>query len=470
MTSEPSESPANAALRELAELAGIAAHDSAAVEIAGDDPVFPTAYRVGAAGAAALAATGLAASELWALRTGRRQRVAVDLRAAAASLRSTHYLRIDGKPPPPPWDPVSGFYPTRGGGWVQLHCNFPHHRDRALEVLGATPDRGAIEEASRRWDGEALEEAVIAAGGCTGLVRSADLWACHPQALAVASLPLLEIRRIGDAPPEPLPPGDRPLSGIRVLDLTRVLAGPTCARTLAEHGADVLKITAAHLPDSGAVELDTGLGKLSARLDLRETGALGTLRDLLREADVFSQSYRPGALAARGLAPEDLAALRPGIICVTLSAWGHTGPWRDRRGFDTIVQSVSGMAAGSGDGRKPRHLPVSAIDYVSGYLMAFGTMIALARRTREGGSWLVRASLARTGLWVVERGRVAAALRDVPPDLPAQEIARLTAETMSPAGVIRHLRPVVELSETPPRWERPPVPLGFHRPEWPPRA
>src|SRR5579883_3652624 len=144
LTSKASDRSPYAALRELAELGGIIAFDSDAVEITGEDPVFPTAYRVGTAGAAALAATGLAASELWMLRTGRRQHVAVDLRAAAASLRSAYYLRVDGQPPPPPWDPVSGFYPTRDGGWVQLHCNFPHHRDRALEVLGATPDRGAI--------------------------------------------------------------------------------------------------------------------------------------------------------------------------------------------------------------------------------------------------------------------------------------------------------------------------------------
>jgi CoA-transferase family III len=175
-----------------------------------------------------------------------------------------------------------------------------------------------------------------------------------------------------------------------------VLAGPTCARTLAEHGADVLKITGAHLPDSGSSELDTGIGKLSAHLDLRTAAGVETLRSLLREADVFSQSYRPGALAARGFSPAQAAKLRPGIVYVTLSAWGTEGPWRDRRGFDSIVQTVSGMAYAQG-GQKPKLMPVSANDYVSGYLMAYGAMVALARRAREGGSWLVRGSLARTG-------------------------------------------------------------------------
>jgi crotonobetainyl-CoA:carnitine CoA-transferase CaiB-like acyl-CoA transferase len=455
-----------AALRELLALAGL----DGEVTFAGADPVLPTRYRVGAAGAAALGAVGLAASELWALRTGRRQAVAVGVRAAAASLRSGVYLRIDGQPPPPPWDPLSGFYPARHGRFVSIHCNFPNHRDAALAVLGAPAERAAAEAASAGWDGPALEEAVHAAGGCAGLARSAEEWMAHPHAAAVRDQPLLEITRIGDAPPQPLPPGDRPLGGVRVLDLTRVLAGPTCARTLAEHGADVLKITAPHLPDSGAVELDTGLGKLAAHLDLRTPHGMQRLRELLRDADVFSQSYRPGALAARGLSPEAAAALRPGIVYVSLSAWGHTGPWRDRRGFDSIVQAVNGMAWASGDGARPRLMPVSAIDYVSGYLMAFGAMVALARRAREGGSWRVRVALARTARFIVDRGAIGpAVLNEVPPDLPPDELARLSAETPSPAGLIRHLGPVVQLSETPPRWARPPVPLGHHRPEWPAR-
>jgi crotonobetainyl-CoA:carnitine CoA-transferase CaiB-like acyl-CoA transferase len=186
-----------------------------------------------------------------------------------------------------------------------------------------------------------------------------------------------------------------------------------------------------------------------------------TLRRLVREADVFSQSYRPGALAARGFSPEQLARLRPGIVCVSLSAWGRSGPWQDRRGFDSIVQTVSGMAYAQGSGAKPQLLPCSAIDYVSGYLMAFGAMVALARRAREGGSWLVRVGLARTGKWIVDRGMVEAG------SVPELDPAGLTTETASPAGRIGHLRPVVRLSETPPYWARPPVPLGHHRPQWP---
>lgn len=455
------------ALRELIALAGLAEPAAGQIRIAGDDPVFPTPYRIAASGAAALAATGYAAAELWRLRCGRRQRIEVNARAATASLRSTRYLQVDGRSPDGPRDPLSGFYPVRDGRWIGIHCNFPNHRDAALKVLGAPPEREAAMRASANWNGLDLEDAIHAAGGCAGLVRSAREWALHPHAAAVAAQPLLEILRIGDAPPEPLPSGARPLAGVRVLDLTRVLAGPTCARTLAEHGAEVLKISGPHLPDSGAYELDTGIGKRAAYLDLRDARDVAALRALAGSADVFSQSYRPGALAGRGFAPEDLARLRPGIVCVSLSAWGGTGPWRERRGFDTIVQTVSGMALASGDGAKPGYLPVSAIDYVSGYLMALGTMAALARRAAEGGSWLVRVALARTGRWITDRGEVGAdALREVAEDLGAEEIERLTMETISPLGRIRHLRPVAVLSETPARWTQPPVPLGHDRPLW----
>jgi crotonobetainyl-CoA:carnitine CoA-transferase CaiB-like acyl-CoA transferase len=255
-----------------------------------------------------------------------------------------------------------------------------------------------------------------------------------------------------------------------------VLAGPTCGRTLAEHGADVLKITASHLPNITYQEYDTGHGKLSAYLDLREPKALETLRGLIREADVFSQGYRPGTLGRRGLSPEALAQLRPGIVCVTLSAFSHVGPWARRRGFDTVVQAVSGIASRQGElfpgpAPGPRFYPVSAIDYLTGYLMAFGGMVALARRAREGGSWLVRASLAQTGRWLVGRGEVSVAqLKHVPEEFAPEELERWSISSDAPAGRLHHLRPVVRLSETPARWTRPAVPLGYHEPVWPLRA
>ena len=441
----------------------------------GVDPILPTPFRISETAAASLAAVGLAVSDLWEIRTGRRQEVAVDVRRATASLRSGRYLKLDDAPAAGERPSVMGVYPAKNGRWSYLHCNFPNHREAALSVLGVPEDREAVRQAVANWDALELEEAIIAARGAGGMVRSMDEWASHPQSAAVASLPLLEIDKIGDSPPEPLPDGSRPLSGIRVLDLTRVLAGPTCARTLAEHGADVMKVTASHLPSSGAQEFDTGHGKLSTFLDLRDAQDLATLRHLISQGDVFSQGYRPGTLAQRGLSPEDLAQLRPGIIYVSLSAFGRVGPWAERRGFDTVVQTVSGITDRQGQvfpGAEPgpQFYPVSAIDYLTGYLMAYGALTALARRAREGGSWLVRISLAQTGKWLVDRGQVPQAeLGGASAEFEADEISRWCTTSQVPAGTLTHLAPTVQLSETQPYWARPTVPLGYHDPSWPER-
>jgi crotonobetainyl-CoA:carnitine CoA-transferase CaiB-like acyl-CoA transferase len=468
---------ANEALRTILRIAGWGDERAREVQITGRaDPILPTPFRIGETSAAALAAVGLAVSDLWQLRTGRRQEVAVDTRQAAASLRSGHYMKLDGAPVPTDRNTVMGVYPARNGRWSYLHCNFPNHREAALAVLGVPEDREAVRKAVAGWDALELEEAIIAARGAGGMVRTMDEWAKHPQAAAIVSLPLMEIVKIGASPPEPLPTGDRPLSGVRVLDLTRVLAGPTCARTLAEHGADVLKITAAHLPNIGYQEYDTGHGKLSAHLDLRQPKDLEILRGLIREGDVFSQGYRPGTLGDRGLSPGVLAQIRPGIVYVSLCAFGHVGPWASRRGFDTVVQTVSGITTRQGElfpGAEPgpQFYPVSAIDYLTGYLMAFGAMVALARRAREGGSWLVRISLAQTGRWLVGRGEVSEAeLKGVPQEFTRAELERWTMVSDTPMGRLGHLAPVVRLSETPPRWARPSVPLGHHEPVWPARA
>ena len=466
----------SAALRTILPVAGWPEARAQAVEITGGpDPILRTPFRIGEASSAALAAVGLAAADLWELRTGRRQEIAVDVRQATASLRSGHYMKLNGSSVSTERNAVMGFYPAKNGRWSYIHANFPNHRAAALGVLGVPEDHEAVRQAVAKRDALELEEAIIAAKGAGGMVRSMAEWTRHPQGAAVASLPLMEILKIGDSPPEKLPEGDRPLSGIRVLDLTRVLAGPTCARTLAEHGADVLKITAAHLPSLGYQEHDTGHGKLAAYLDLREKKDIEILRGLAREADVFSQGYRPGTLANRGFSPEALAQLRPGIVAVSLCAFGHVGPLASRRGFDTVVQSVSGIADRQGKifpgaAPGPQFYPISAIDYLTGYLMAFGAMVALARRAREGGSWLVRISLAQTGRWLVARGEVPEAqLKDVPKDFKTAEIERWSTTSDTPDGRLQHLAPVVRLSETTPRWTRPSVPLGYHQPVWPAR-
>ena len=465
------------ALRGILTTTGLPADKAAAVSFTGSgDPVLPTPFRIAAAGSAALAATGIAAADLWETRTGRSQQIEIGQRQAAAGLRSIQYLKVGDGQVASTRNSIMGIYPARDGRWSYIHTNFPNHRAAALGLLGVPDDKDAVARAFATRDAAAFEDALIAAKGAGAMVRTQAEWADHPQAAAVAALPLMEIVRIGDAPPEPLLPGNRPLSGIRVLDLTRVLAGPTCARTLAEHGADVLKITAEHLPNLGYQEFDTGHGKLSAYLDLRQPGDVETLRGLVRDADVFSQGYRPGTLGSRGFSPEELAAIRPGLVYVSLSAFGHTGPWSSRRGFDTVVQAVSGIAMRQGEivpqkTPGPYFYPLAAIDYCTGFLMAFGAMVALNRRAREGGSWLVRISLAQVGKWLVDLGEVPSeAARAAAPDFTAEELERWSTVTETPAGTLRHLAPVVRMPETPPFWVRPSVPLGYHQAVWPARS
>jgi len=461
----------------LSAIAGWADDYQQQIQISGGtDPVLPTSFKITETSTAALSAVGLAINDLWEIRTGKRQDIAINSRQATASLRSGKYMDMDTAPVSTERNPVMGVYPAQNGRWSYLHCNFPNHRAAALKVLGVAEDKEEVRRAVSQWDALELEEAIIAAKGAGGMVRSMEEWGNHPQAAAIRSLPLMEIIKIADSPPETLPEGGRPLSGVRVLDLTRVLAGPTCARTMAEHGADVLKITASHLPNIGYQEYDTGHGKLSANLDLRDNGDLETLHGLIRDTDIFSQGYRPGTLGDRGLSPESLAKIRPGIIYISLSAFSHLGPWSSRRGFDTVVQTVSGITDRQGrlfPGAEagPQFYPVSAIDYLTGYLMAFGGLVALARRAREGGSWLVRISLAQTGRWLVDQGQVPETeLKGVPSEFSDSEIKQWSTSSETPVGKLGHLSPVLELSETRAHWARPSVPLGYNDPIWPERT
>jgi crotonobetainyl-CoA:carnitine CoA-transferase CaiB-like acyl-CoA transferase len=453
------------ALDQILKASGRSRSPQDSIVIEGEDPVLPTAFRLGTAGAASIVATGVAA-DLWRLRTGRQQQVSVSLRDASAAIRSDRYLRIDGQVPPDPWAPVSGFYKTQDDRWIQLHCNFPNHLSGVLRELACEDSRDAVAAAVAKRNAFELEESLAAAGMCAAVVRTAAEWQSLPQAREIVTLPLFEIIKLGESAPEPLPPGDRPLSGVRVLDLTRVIAGPVGGRTLAEHGADVMRVTSGHLPGyPGSFDIDLGHGKFSTALDLRVEADRERLLSLVEDADVFLQSYRPGALDARGFSPQALATRRPGLVYATLSAFGHVGPWHERRGFDSIVQSLSGIVREESGEGKPRHMPAQALDYVSGYLLAFGIMRALARRATEGGSYLVRVSLGQTGAWIQGLGRVPFTAQVGAED----DFADLLVDTPSPFGTLRHLRPAVRLSETPARWARPSVPLGSSPPVWPPR-
>lgn len=449
--------------------------DAAALErvtLIGDEPQLPSSFRVDAAAQVSIAASGLAAAGIWAMRSGRMQDVAVDIRHAAIECRSERYLRRDGEPPPPMWDPIAGVYQVKGGRYVRLHTNFPHHRDAVCAVLSCEATREAVQAALLQWDGEAFETAAYAAGGVVALMRSRDEWRALPQASALDQLPLVEISKIGDAAPKPWPvlwpAGDRPLSGLRVLDLSRVIAGPVAGRTLAAHGADVMLVSSPKLPSIPWLVIDTGRGKLSSFADLTTPEGHAALRELLTEADIFSQGYRPRSLAALGFSPEEAATLNPGIVYVSLSAYGRLGPWAERRGFDSLVQCATGFnhAEGQAAGVSgPKELPMQILDHATGFLMAFGAMIAKARQAREGGSWHVQVSLARTGRWLWEMGRLADGLAT--PDITPAAAAPYLADMPSGFGTLTAVRHAAQLSATPAFWARPAVPLGTDPARWP---
>jgi crotonobetainyl-CoA:carnitine CoA-transferase CaiB-like acyl-CoA transferase len=455
-------------LADLWRMAGQPAEALEQATLTGAEPVLPSSFAVGTAAQATVAATALAATELWRLRTGRRQRVSVDMRNAGIEFRSERYLLLDGKPPPEHRDKTVGLYRCGDGRWVRLHTNLPHHRAGTLKLLKADYDRAAVQRALDGWQAFALEDAAAEAGLVITATRSFSEWDTHPQGRAVAGLPLFSIERIGDAPPQPLPAGDRPMAGVKVLDLTRVIAGPVCGRTLAAHGADVLNITAAHLPSMESLVIDTGRGKLSAQLDLRSESGREQLGALLRSADIFIQGYRPGAIAQHGFSPEAAARLRPGLVYISLCAYGHAGPWANRRGFDSLVQNANGLNVAEAEAAgvdEPLPMPAQALDHATGYLMAFAAMTALKRRATEGGSWHARISLAQTGHWLRQLGRIHGGLACPDPKLEA--VRDRLEEGPSGFGRLTSVSHSAEMSETPARWVRPSVRLGSHAAEWP---
>jgi crotonobetainyl-CoA:carnitine CoA-transferase CaiB-like acyl-CoA transferase len=338
-------------------------------------------------------------------------------------------------------------------------------------VLGLPADATdeAMAEAIAGWNGLELEDAIIAGGACGAMVRTHDEWAAHEQGRTLAQLPLFSITKTGDSSPEPAGSGDvRPLAGLRVVDVTRVLAGPICARTLAEHGAQVMRVGMSAVPDNPQMMRDTGHGKRSTDLDLKSAEGAAALRRLAAGADVFSQGYRPGALDRLGFSPAELAKIRPGIITVSTSAYGPAGPWHERRGFDSVVQSASGIAwelAGA-DG-VPRALPANPLDYTTGYLGAFLVMVALGLREREGGSYHIELSLAQTGRYLAGLSRADAdliAARE--PDLPQARLDELFITRRTPYGALRYFAPVARMPATPPHWDLPTVPVDHDRPDW----
>ncbi len=449
---------------------GLADAGLAGLRLSGAEPALPSSFAVGMVSQASLAAAAMAAVEVGRRRGQPAQDVAIDMHEAA--LECCGAFTVDGKKPVV-WDPISGLYACRGGGpedWVRVHTNFAHHRDGVLRLLGlpAGPatTRAEVEAALKRWSALEFETAAAEAGMVAAALRSFETWQQHPQFPAVAALPLIEITRIGDAPPLSWPAlavDACPLEGIRVLDLTRILAGPVAGRTLAAYGADVMLVNSPHLPNIDAIA-DTSRGKRSALADLREPADRKAFTAALAGAHVFLQGYRPGSLQALGFGADDVARLQPGIVCASLSAYGRDGPWSTRRGFDSLVQTATGFnvdeAAAAGS-TTPRPLPMQVLDMATAFLLAFAIQVALLRQRREGGSWHVQLSLARTGLWLRSLGRLAEGFATAPAEFSAQMEA-----SESGFGQLLALRHAARFSRTPARYARPSVRPGTDRLAW----
>jgi len=367
------------------------------------DGALPSRLPVRELAHACTGACALAAAELAARRTGRAvPGVRLDDGAVATAFVSERHLLIDGRAPVT-FAPLSRFWRTADGS-LRTHANYPHHRARLLGGLGLAPDASVETVAACLAERSAVEveEAVYAAGGLAVALRTPEEWAAHEQGRAVAGRPLVARERVNDAPVRRFAPlaGDPllPAAGIRVLDLTRVIAGPVATRTLALLGADVLRVDSPRLPELADQHADTGFGKRSATLDLATDRR--AFEELLAEADVVVTGYRPGALDRFGLTPEALAERRPGLVVARLSAWGEYGPWAGRRGFDSLVQVATGIAVTEGSPEQPGALPAQALDHGTGYLLAAAVLRALGDQTEEGGTRFVRLALARTAAWL----------------------------------------------------------------------
>ena len=427
------------------------------------------------AAAAALAAGATIAADIWTLRNGGRQEVSVSTREAAAGLVSFLHQKFADAAKAPPMrgqldaarTAANGFQKTRDGRYIFLHPSFPESTKRLLRVLDCADEPDAVRATCAKWNALDLENAVAEAGACAGMARTPEEWDESEQGRILASRPVVEVIKIGESAPEPFRHGSAPLSGMRVLDLTRVLAGPTCARTLAQYGAEAMVISSPSLPFVPFFVTDTGHGKLAAYIDLATDDGRETLRNLVRGADVFSQGYRQGTLERRGFGPLELAELRPGIVVTAINCYGHEGPWRARPGWEQLGQTVTGMAVVHGGAEGPKLQPGAVTDYTTGYLAAFGSLLALERRARYGGSYLVRVSLSQTAVWIRGLGYAPEERLAEVTAIGDDEIGSWSITSETGFGPMTHLRPAVRMSATEPRWARPVVPLGTHAPVWP---
>lgn len=468
----------SSAIQELLALRGLA-EPSEEIRVSGADPFYKTPFRVGESVAATLTMVGIAANDLWELRNGNRQRLSIDVGHAAASLRTVDYTRkqnADGQyVSVAPSDMMAKMltttqpWPTRDGRWLLPHLNLPSLTPKVLDVLQCEHSVEGVSSSVRQRNGEELEQAIADAGACGGLIRTAAEWLAHPQGQYLSALPVIEIRKVREGAPRPMVSGSRPLEGVRTLDLTRILAGPIAGRTLAEHGADVLMVTAPHLPQVAEHVRDTSHGKRSCFLDFGVAEQAEIFRDLVSTADVVIDGYRPGALTRKGFGRDQLFDLCPGLIHLSVSCFGSGGPFKDRAGWEQIAQAVTGICHTHGEAigaGQPKLVFAPMCDYLTGYMGAIGVMLALARRAKEGGSYEVNVSLCQSAMFIQRRGLIEA-FNVAPDSLDPSEVEKLYVKTeTSNHGSMLTLGPVLKMSETAPRWARPAPDFGKDAPVW----
>lgn len=441
------------------------------VEIEGHDPVLPSRFPIGESAAIALAAGAAVVARIWLEKTDTEQGIRVRVPRAATSLISYKLSQRNGSRvylgPTGRSDTSSralvALYKCRDGRWIHLNGALPHFANLTLSVLGCEANPEALSASIARWNADELEEALAEAGTCGVIVRTGEEWLAHPQGQATQPLGAVRIDKIGESEAEPVGDRSRPLGGIRALELVRMLAGPTTGSIFASHGADVLLANSPELPNPDGLVMDTSQGKLSTWLDLNDRAQAARLLELATEADVFTESYRTGTLDRRGLGPLELVAKRPGLIYVSINCYGDAGPWKGRPGFEQMSQSATGLAAPQRESDDPVLIRAAVCDYQTGYLAALGAMIALWRRSHEGGSYHVRASLCQTGTWIESFGPCC----DPSEASGYDDVNSWMVVADTAFGSVRHLIPAVEMTETQPYWSRPTVPLGFDPPEWP---
>jgi crotonobetainyl-CoA:carnitine CoA-transferase CaiB-like acyl-CoA transferase len=438
--------PFSRALRSVSEALAGPGFALEGVELAGPPTGLPSSYAVGEAAAALVAAATLAVAEVHGARTktgGPTRRVLLEGGHVAAAFRSERYLRAVGWPLPPLWDPVAGDYEAKDGEWIRLHTNYAWHRGAALRVLGVAPERTEVARAVSAWDAETLEAAIVAEGGCAARMRTGAEWAVHPQGRAVAAEPLVSYDPVAVSGPlrfSGLHESDAPLAGVRVVDLTRVIAGPVCTRFLAAHGADVVRVDPPGFEEPAGLLADSMAGKRQVALDLRDRAGRHTFEQLVASAHVLVCGYRSDALERLGYSHTTLRTGSPGLVIAQLDAYGWTGPWRARRGFDSLVQMSCGIAARGAEvvgSRRPNPLPAQALDHGTGYLLAAAICRALAGQFAGGAVATVRSSLARTAKWLVDLGEGGdPAAHDLTPD----EAAVWMEPAETPWGKVERVR------------------------------